>query len=71
MPGSTYFGPAQADVIPFAWNTNSSTPDGQLPYSVVPDDPRQLESIVTDPNLGAGAGTLKWEKANWLKTSYP
>lgn len=57
-------GPTQAVVIPFSWNTI----DGNLPYAAPPmDDPAELAGIVA---AGAGAGTLTWEKANWLKTAY-
>jgi pectate lyase len=60
-------GPFQAPVIPFSWNTS----DGQRPYPPVPmDDPNELEAVVTSPTAGAGAGVLRWEKSNWLKTSY-
>ena len=69
-PGNTYFGPAQATIIPFAWNTNAATPNGQLPYTYTMDDPSNLQSIVTSPTLGAGAGVLTWNKTNWMKTSY-
>lgn len=56
-------GPFQATIIPFAWDLSG----GVLPYSYTPDDPAQLESILT---LGAGAGVLTWSKDNWLKTTY-
>jgi pectate lyase len=69
-PGSP-MGPFQAPVIPFSWNTNAGTPNGQLPYSYTPDDPAQLQAIVTSPTGGAGAGVLTWAKTNWLLTSYP
>ena len=65
-PGTTYFGPVQAPVIPFAWNL----PGGTLPYSYTQDDPNQLKAILTDPATGVGAGVLTWGKTNWLKTSY-
>lgn len=55
-------GPFQAPIIPFSWNGFSS-----LPYSYTLDDPSNVQSIVT---AGAGAGTLTWDKSNWLKTSY-
>ena len=64
--GSTYFGPAQAPVIPFSWNL----PGNQLPYTYYPDDPAQLKAIVTSPTAGAGAGVLTWDKTNWLMTTY-
>jgi pectate lyase len=59
-------GPFQAPIIPFSWNL----PGNQLPYSYTMDDPSQVQTIVTDPNSGAGAGVLAWPKTNWLKTSY-
>lgn len=65
-PGSTYFGPAQAPIIPFSWNLTGN----QLPYTYYPDDPSQLKAIVTSPTAGAGAGVLTWNKTNWLVTSY-
>jgi pectate lyase len=68
-PGNP-LGPFQAPIIPFSWNTNSGTPDGVLPYTYTMDDPAQLQSIVTSPTAGAGAGVLTWNKTNWLKTSY-
>ena len=68
-PGSTYFGPAQATIITFAWNPASGTPGGQLPYAYtnVMTDPAQLPAILSS---SAGAGVITWTKANWLKTSY-
>lgn len=66
-PGSTYFGPIQAPVIAFSWNLTG----GQLAYAYYPDDAGQVQSIVTDPLQGAGAGVLTWNKTNWLATSYP
>ena len=57
-------GPLQAAVIPFSWNL----PGGVLPYTYQADDPAELPSIL---ERGAGAGRLFWDKANWLKTSYP
>jgi pectate lyase len=68
-PGNP-LGPFQAAVIPFSWNTNSSTPNGQLPYTYTMDDPSQLQAIITSPTAGAGAGVLTWTKTNWLMTSY-
>ncbi|MGH7943365.1 MAG: immunoglobulin domain-containing protein, partial [Limisphaerales bacterium] len=65
-PGSTYFGPAQAPIIPFSWNL----PNNQLPYTYTLDDPSQLKAIVTSPTAGAGAGVLTWDKTNWLMTTY-
>jgi pectate lyase len=65
-PGNP-LGPFQAPRIAFSWNL----PGGQLPYSCNMDDPDELESIVTDPLAGAGAGILSWAKTNWLRTSYP
>ena len=64
-PGSQ-LGPFQAPIIPFSWNL----PGNQLPYTYNTDDPAQLESIVTSPTAGAGAGVLTWAKTNWLMTSY-
>ena len=69
-PGSP-MGPFQAPVIPFSWNTNAATPNGQLPYTYTPDDPAQLQAIVTSPTGGAGAGVLTWAKTNWMLTTYP
>ncbi|HXI73572.1 MAG TPA: immunoglobulin domain-containing protein [Verrucomicrobiae bacterium] len=63
-------GPFQAPVIPFSWNPASGAPNGQLPYTYTMDDPSQLQSIVTSPTSGAGAGVLTWAKTNWLKTAY-
>lgn len=63
-------GPFQAAIIPFSWNTNSGTPNGQLPYTYTPDDPSQLQNIVTSSTAGAGAGVLTWDKTNWLMTAY-
>lgn len=68
-PGNP-LGPFQAPIIPFSWNTNSGTPNGVLPYTYTMDDPAQLQSIVTSPTEGAGAGVLTWNKTNWLRTSY-
>ncbi|HEY1718624.1 MAG TPA: immunoglobulin domain-containing protein [Verrucomicrobiae bacterium] len=68
-PGNP-MGPKQAPIIPFSWNTNSSTPDGELPYTYTTDDPAQLQAIVTSPTAGAGAGVLTWDKTNWLMTTY-
>jgi pectate lyase len=64
-PGSQ-LGPFQAPIIPFSWNL----PGNQLPYVYYPDDPSQLQGIVTSPTAGAGAGVLTWNKTNWLVTSY-
>lgn len=64
-PGNP-LGPFQAAIIPFSWNL----PGNQLPYPYVMDDPAELETIVTDPHYGAGAGVLTWAKTNWLKTFY-
>jgi pectate lyase len=64
-PGNP-MGPSQAPVIPFSWNL----PGNQLPYAYSPDDPAQLQAIVTSPNAGAGAGVLTWAKTNWLMTTY-
>ena len=64
--GFADFGPAQAPIIPFSWNLTGN----QLPYSYYPDDPAQLQAIVTSPTAGAGAGVLTWNKTNWLVTSY-
>jgi pectate lyase len=69
-PGSP-MGPFQAPVIPFSWNPGSGAPGGVLPYTYTPDDPAQLQAIVTSPTGGAGAGVLTWAKTNWLLTSYP
>ncbi len=60
-------GPFQAPIIPFSWNPASGAAGGQLPYSYTPDDPAQLQTIVSNY---AGAGILTWAKTNWLKTSY-
>jgi hypothetical protein len=59
-------GPSQAPVIAFSWNL----PGNQLPYTYYPDDPAQLQAIVTSPTAGAGAGVLTWPKTNWLMTAY-
>ncbi|MGD1020796.1 MAG: immunoglobulin domain-containing protein, partial [Verrucomicrobiia bacterium] len=64
--GFADFGPAQAPVIAFSWNLTGN----QLPYTYYPDDPAQLQAIVTSPTAGAGAGVLTWNKTNWLVTSY-
>lgn len=56
------YGPFQAPVIAFSWNTFTN-----LPYSYSMDDPASLLSVL---QAGAGAGTLTWDKSNWLKTSY-
>ncbi len=57
-------GPFQAPAIPFSWNTT----DGNRPYPAPPmDDPVDLPAILAS---GAGAGTLLWDKSNWLKTTY-
>jgi pectate lyase len=64
-PGNP-MGPTQAPVIPFSWNL----PGNQLPYAYYPDDPAQLQAIVTSPTAGAGAGVLTWAKTNWLMTTY-
>lgn len=69
-PGSP-LGPFQATIIPFSWNPASGAPGGQLPYTYTPDDPSQLQNIVTSPTAGAGAGVLTWAKTNWLLTTYP
>ena len=68
-PGSP-LGPFQAPIIAFSWNPNSGAPGGQLPYTYTPDDPSQLQNIVTSPTAGAGAGVLIWNKTNWLITTY-
>jgi pectate lyase len=64
-PGNP-LGPFQAPIIPFSWNL----PGNQLPYAYTPDDPAQLQAIVTSATAGAGAGILTWNKTNWLVTSY-
>jgi pectate lyase len=64
-PGNP-LGPFQAPIIPFSWNL----PTNQLPYSYNMDDPSQLQTIVTSPTAGTGAGVLTWAKTNWLITSY-
>lgn len=64
-PGNP-MGPVQAPVIPFSWNLTGN----QLPYTYYPDDPAQLQAIVTSPTAGAGAGVLTWAKTNWLMTAY-
>jgi pectate lyase len=68
-PGNP-LGPFQATVIPFSWNTNAATPNGQLPYTYTMDDPSQLPAILTNSTAGAGAGVLTWNKTNWLMTAY-
>ena len=67
-PGTTYFGPVQAAVIPFAWNL----PGNVLPYtySNILTDPNLLKSMLTNATTGCGAGVLTWAKTNWLKTAY-
>jgi hypothetical protein len=62
-PGNP-LGPFQAPVIPFSWNL----PGNELPYSYTMDDPDELPEILA---AGAGAGTLNWDRTNWLMTSYP
>jgi pectate lyase len=69
-PGSP-LGPFQAPIIAFSWNPGSGAPGGQLPYTYTPDDPSQLQNIVTSPTAGAGASVLTWAKTNWLLTTYP
>ncbi len=64
-PGNP-MGPFQAPIIPFSWNL----PGNQLPYVYYPDDPSQLQAIVSSPTAGAGAGVLTWNKTNWLLVSY-
>jgi len=64
-PGNP-LGPFQAAIKDFSWNL----PGNQLPYTYTMDDPAQLESIVTSPTAGAGAGVLTWAKSNWLVTAY-
>jgi pectate lyase len=59
-------GPFQAPIIAFSWNLSGN----QLAYSYTPDDPSQLQNIVTSPTAGAGAGVLTWNKTNWLITTY-
>jgi pectate lyase len=68
--GTNTLGPVQAPIIPFSWNTNAATPNGQLPYTYTMDDPSQLSNIVTSATAGAGAGVLTWNKTNWLMTAY-
>ena len=63
-PGSTYFGPAQAPVIPFSWNGFTALP---YTYTNVLTDPAQLQAILA---ARAGAGVINWARANWLKTAY-
>ena len=63
-PGSTYFGPAQAPVIPFAWNGITTLP---YTYTNVMTDPAQLPALLANY---AGAGTMTWTKTNWLNTAY-
>ena len=65
-PGNP-LGPFQAPIIAFSWNL----PGNQLPYTYSMDDPSQLQTIVTSPTAGAGAGVLTWAKTNWLMTAYP
>jgi pectate lyase len=65
-PGNP-LGPFQAKIhFPFSWNLTGN----QLPYTYTPDDPSQLQNIVTSPTAGAGAGVLTWDKTNWLMTTY-
>lgn len=75
LDGATYRGDSTAENSPltpepatpltFSWNGLS-----ELPYSgQLVDDPADLASSLTGPT-GAGAGTLNWEKGNWLKTAY-
>ena len=65
-PGNL-MGPFQtATNLTFSWNL----PGNQLPYTYYPDDPAQLQAIVTSPTAGAGAGVLTWAKTNWLITTY-
>ncbi|MGH7991907.1 MAG: immunoglobulin domain-containing protein [Limisphaerales bacterium] len=65
-PGNP-MGPFQtATNLAFSWNL----PGNQLPYTYYPDDPAQLQAIVTSPTAGAGAGVLTWAKTNWLVTAY-
>ena len=61
--GTNTLGPVQAPVIPFAWNLTGGT----LPYTYTADDPGQLPTILA---AGAGAGTVNWNKTNWLLTTY-
>jgi len=68
-PGSP-LGPFQAPIIAFSWNPGSGAPGGVLPYNYTPDDPSQLQNIVTSPTAGAGSGVLQWNKTNWLLTAY-
>ncbi len=63
-PGSNYFGPAQAVIIPFSWNGFTTLP---YVYTNVVTDPAQLQTILSNY---AGAGKLTWSKTNWLKTAY-
>lgn len=56
-------GPFQAAVIPFSWNLQGNV----LPYTYTADDPAELKAIL---EANAGAGALKWERSNWLKTTY-
>ncbi|MGA2242985.1 MAG: immunoglobulin domain-containing protein [Verrucomicrobiota bacterium] len=64
-PGNP-MGPSQATIIPFSWNWGGD----QLPYTYTPDDPAQLQAIITSPTGGAGSGVLNWDKTNWLMTVY-
>jgi pectate lyase len=59
-------GPFQAPIIAFSWSLLGN----QLPYTYTMDDPSQLQTIVTSPTAGAGAGVLTWAKTNWLMTTY-
>ncbi len=63
-PGNTYFGPAQAPVIPFSWNGFTTLP---YTYTNVMTDPNQLQAMLANY---AGSGAMTWAKTNWLKTSY-
>jgi pectate lyase len=61
-------GPKQAKVHKtFSWNT----PDGSRPYPAPPmHNTSDVNSVVTSPTAGAGAGVITWDKSNWLRTSY-
>jgi pectate lyase len=61
-PGNP-LGPFQAPVIPVPTNYAVA-----YPYTL--DDPSQLQTMLSSPTTGAGAGVLTWNKTNWLLTTY-
>jgi pectate lyase len=58
-------GPNQAPIIPFSWNGFTT-----LPYSYKADFVPAIMNRLNSPTDGAGAGILKWDSQNWLRTSY-